>query len=215
MTVTEAPLEKTDTAARIMQTAEKLFAKKGFECVSIRELAAECGVNISLISYHFGGKEQLLERIIETRVNSLLVGMRSLLEQETKCQATLLKKVFKQNIQLLSGAGCFMQIMVNELSGDARLALKEKIINIMLQGRKAMASIIEAGKATGQFRKDIDSEVTVMILDNGLMKYQQSADISIRSMGGDPSCTCLWSDENTQRIENFITDFVDNFLIAK
>jgi hypothetical protein len=85
----------------------------------------------------------------------------------------------------------------------------------MLQGRKAMASIIEAGKATGQFRKDIDSEVTVMILDNGLMKYQQSADISIRSMGGDPSCTCLWSDENTQRIENFITDFVDNFLIAK
>jgi AcrR family transcriptional regulator len=215
MTVTEAPLEKTDTAARIMQTAEKLFAKKGFECVSIRELAAECGVNISLISYHFGGKEQLLERIIETRVNSLLVGMRSLLEQETKCQATLLKKVFKQNIQLLSGAGCFMQIMVNELSGDARLALKEKIINIMMQGRKAMASIIEAGKATGQFRKDIDSEVTVMILDNGLMKYQQSADISIRSMGGDPSCTCLWSDENTQRIENFITDFVDNFLIAK
>ena len=215
MTVTEAPLEKTDTAARIMQTAEKLFAKKGFECVSIRELAAECGVNISLISYHFGGKEQLLEKIIETRVNSLLVGMRSLLEQETKCQATLLKKVFKQNIKLLSGAGCFMQIMVNELSGDARLALKEKIINIMLQGRKAMASIIEAGKATGQFRKDIDSEVTVMILDNGLMKYQQSADISIRSMGGDPSCTCLWSDENTQRIENFITDFVDNFLIAK
>jgi len=215
MTVTEAPLEKTDTAARIMQTAEKLFAKKGFECVSIRELAAECGVNISLISYHFGGKEQLLERIIETRVNSLLVGMRSLLEQETKCQATLLKKVFKQNIKLLSGAGCFMQIMVNELSGDARLALKEKIINIMLQGRKAMAGIIEAGKATGQFRKDIDSEVTVMILDNGLMKYQQSADISIRSMGGDPSCTCLWSDENTQRIENFITDFVDHFLIAK
>jgi AcrR family transcriptional regulator len=215
MTVTEAPLEKNDTAARIMQTAEKLFAKKGFECVSIRELAAECGVNISLISYHFGGKEQLLEKIIETRVNSLLVGMRSLLEQDIQCKATLLKKVFKQNIKLLSGAGCFMQIMVNELSGDARLALKEKIINIMLQGRKAMAGIIEAGKATGQFRKDIDSEVTVMILDNGLMKYQQSADISIRSMGGNPSCTCLWSDENTRRIENFITDFVDNFLIAK
>lgn len=215
MTVTEAPLEKTDTAARIMQTAEKLFAKKGFECVSIRELAAECGVNISLISYHFGGKEQLLEKIIETRVNSLMVGMQTLFEQDIQCKATLLKKVFKQNIKLLSGAGCFMQIMVNELSGDARLALKERIINIMLQGRKAMAGIIEAGKATGQFRKDIDSEVTVMILDNGLMKYQQSADISIRSMGGDPACTCLWSDENTQRIENFITDFVDNFLIAK
>jgi AcrR family transcriptional regulator len=215
MTVTEAPLEKNDTAARIMQTAEKLFAKKGFECVSIRELAAECGVNISLISYHFGGKEQLLEKIIETRVNSLMVGMQSLVEQDIQCKATLLKKVFKQNIKLLSGAGCFMQIMVNELSGDARQALKEKIINIMLQGRKAMAGIIEAGKASGQFRKDIDSEVTVMILDNGLMKYQQSADISIRSMGGDPSCTCLWSDENTQRIENFITDFVDNFLIAK
>lgn len=215
MIVTETTTEKNDTASRIMQTAEKLFARKGFECVSIRELAAECGVNISLISYHFGGKEQLLEKIIETRVNSLMVGMQSLINQDIPCKATLLKEAIKQNIKLLSGAGCFMQIMVNELSGDARLILKEKIINIMLQGRKAMAGIIEAGKATGQFRQNIDSEVTVMILDNGLMKFQQSADISIRSMGGDPACTCLWSEDNTRRIENFITDFVDNFLMNK
>jgi AcrR family transcriptional regulator len=215
MIVTETTTEKNDTASRIMQTAEKLFARKGFECVSIRELAAECGVNISLISYHFGGKEQLLEKIIETRVNSLMIGMQSLINQDIPCKATLLKEAFKQNIKLLSGAGCFMQIMVNELSGDARLILKEKIINIMLQGRKTMAGIIEAGKATGQFRQNIDSEVTVMILDNGLMKFQQSADISIRSMGGDPTCTCLWSEDNTRRIENFITDFVDNFLMNK
>jgi len=215
MIATEITTEKNDTASRIMQTAEKLFARKGFECVSIRELAAECGVNISLISYHFGGKEQLLERIIETRVNSLMNGMQNILSKDIKCQAATLKGVMMQNIQLLAGAECFMQILVNELSGDGRQALKEKIINIMLQGRKAMVGIIEAGKAIGQFRQNIDSEVVVMILDNGLMKFQQSPEISIRSMGGDPTCSCLWSDANRERIENFISDFIENFLMKK
>lgn len=46
--------------ARILDAAKKLFAKKGFEGTATREIVRAAGVNISAISYYFGGKENLL-----------------------------------------------------------------------------------------------------------------------------------------------------------
>jgi len=53
------------TAKKIMDAALKLFAKKGFAAVSVKEVAKNAGVNIALISYYFGGKENLYEMILE------------------------------------------------------------------------------------------------------------------------------------------------------
>ena len=43
----------------IMLHAEKLFAEKGFDGTSTREIAKNAEVNISMISYYFGSKEKL------------------------------------------------------------------------------------------------------------------------------------------------------------
>ncbi|MFH1851371.1 MAG: TetR/AcrR family transcriptional regulator [Candidatus Neomarinimicrobiota bacterium] len=50
---------------RIFNTAVKLFARKSYGLVGVREIAADAGVSISMISYHFGGKAGILEAIIE------------------------------------------------------------------------------------------------------------------------------------------------------
>jgi AcrR family transcriptional regulator len=47
------------TRDRLMAAAERLFAEKGLEAVSVRDIAAAAGVNSALIAYHFGGKEEL------------------------------------------------------------------------------------------------------------------------------------------------------------
>lgn len=49
-----------DSKARILSAAKELFSKKGFEGTSTREIVNAAGVNIALISYHFGGKENVL-----------------------------------------------------------------------------------------------------------------------------------------------------------
>ena len=53
----------------ILFAAEKLFAKNGFGSTSTREICKEANVNISMISYYFGSKEKLYERIFEYRMN--------------------------------------------------------------------------------------------------------------------------------------------------
>ncbi len=54
-----------------------MFAEKGFYGTSIRDICKVAGVNISLISYHFGGKEELYKVVVESITKKILNYMRS------------------------------------------------------------------------------------------------------------------------------------------
>jgi len=51
------------TRDRILRTAERLFAERGFNGVSLRELALAAGVNVASVGYHFDNKEGLLSEV--------------------------------------------------------------------------------------------------------------------------------------------------------
>src|SRR3981081_1063502 len=71
--------EEDGTRDRILKTAERLFAERGFNGVSVRALAGAAKVNIASIGYHFHSKEGLLaavyrrhcEPLIEERLRGL------------------------------------------------------------------------------------------------------------------------------------------------
>jgi AcrR family transcriptional regulator len=58
---------KRSTKDKLMDAAEKLFARKGFHGASLRDITAEAGVDLALVTYHFGGKKQLFIAVIERR----------------------------------------------------------------------------------------------------------------------------------------------------
>jgi AcrR family transcriptional regulator len=62
------------TRENLVEAGLKLFALKGFEGVSIRELAAEGGVNAAAISFHFGGKAGLYAAVVD-HVTEHLAGI--------------------------------------------------------------------------------------------------------------------------------------------
>lgn len=51
--------------ARILEAATTLFAQKGFDGTSIREICKTANVNLCMISYYWGGKQELYQGIIE------------------------------------------------------------------------------------------------------------------------------------------------------
>jgi AcrR family transcriptional regulator len=57
-----------DTKQRILDIAEKLFARDGFHCTSLRTITGDAGVNLAAVNYHFGSKEALLEAVFERRL---------------------------------------------------------------------------------------------------------------------------------------------------
>ena len=59
-------MNKTDNSTeRILAAAIKLFAQKGYEGTSIREICKVAQANICMISYYWGGKQELYNGIIE------------------------------------------------------------------------------------------------------------------------------------------------------
>jgi AcrR family transcriptional regulator len=67
MTVMEA-LTPLDTKTRILNAAEKLFGKNGFDATSLRDITAEAQVNLAAVNYHFQSKDSLIDAIIERRI---------------------------------------------------------------------------------------------------------------------------------------------------
>ena len=70
----EAP---ASTKARILTAAEEVFAAKGFEGASTREIAASAGVNISSLHYHWESKETLYFAVFENIYDRIVELVRS------------------------------------------------------------------------------------------------------------------------------------------
>ncbi|MDQ0416096.1 AcrR family transcriptional regulator [Croceifilum oryzae] len=58
--------QQTDARERILQASLKMFAEKGFEGTTVRDICEEAKANVSLVSYYFGGKEKVLYALFET-----------------------------------------------------------------------------------------------------------------------------------------------------
>ena len=54
-----------NSKTRILEAATALFARKGYDGTSIRDICKEAGVNLCMISYYWGGKQELYQGIIE------------------------------------------------------------------------------------------------------------------------------------------------------
>lgn len=65
---------------RILAAATTLFAKKGFDGTSIREICKAADVNICMISYYWGGKQELYQGIIDNLIENQIEYSKSFLD---------------------------------------------------------------------------------------------------------------------------------------
>lgn len=93
--------KKTKESSRfcLLQTAAKLFCKKGLDKTSTRDIAQESKVNISMISYHFGGKEGLYKQVLMDFAKKVEAGSSEILESFAGQEMT--KESFKKEMMAI------------------------------------------------------------------------------------------------------------------
>lgn len=64
-------MSQPSTRSRILDAAEKLFAKHGFDGASIRAICAEADANVAAVHYHFKSKEDLAMAIMARRMEGV------------------------------------------------------------------------------------------------------------------------------------------------
>jgi AcrR family transcriptional regulator len=72
------PRDSQPTKRRILAAAERLFARDGFDGVSLREIASEAHAHLALIHYHFGSKMDLYRAIWTERYTPEVANRRDL-----------------------------------------------------------------------------------------------------------------------------------------
>lgn len=60
-----------DTRTRIQQVALELFTEHGYEATSLREIAESLGVTKAALYYHFRTKDDIIESLVQDRMNLL------------------------------------------------------------------------------------------------------------------------------------------------
>ena len=79
------PAEKDAGACRegILNSAETLFAQKGFAATSMREIAGQVGVTPAMVHYYFGSKIQLLRNVLDRTLQPLAEAVEEMRETAT------------------------------------------------------------------------------------------------------------------------------------
>jgi AcrR family transcriptional regulator len=66
---------------RILDAAERLFARHGFYGVSIRDITKAAEVDVALVNYHFGNKRELFATVFQRRAELLNPERLAMLEE--------------------------------------------------------------------------------------------------------------------------------------
>ena len=68
------------TRDRLLDTAARLFAERGYQATTMRAVTAEAGANIAAVNYHFGSKQALLEAVVRRALGPVVEERRARLD---------------------------------------------------------------------------------------------------------------------------------------
>ena len=60
-----------ETRERLLSTAERLFAERGFSKVTIREICKSARANVAAVNYHFNGKKGLYDEVVRSAIKTM------------------------------------------------------------------------------------------------------------------------------------------------
>ncbi len=139
---------------QILQVAETLFAEKGFEGTSIRDISKEANINVAMVSYYFGSKEKLLEALILHKTSGLKEQLVRLIDENLE-PLEKINKLIALYINRISCNKGIYRVLHFELASQKKALEIQSVSEIKKANLKSLEIIIQEGQAKGVFRKDI------------------------------------------------------------
>ncbi len=150
---------------QLIETAERLFSKKGFDGTSVRDIAEEAGINVAMISYYFGSKEKLMEAIFEVKIGRVQMRVEELLKDSTMSPIQKVYTLIEEHIERVLSSQQFYRIMICEQVSNSNPSITEKVKKLKLRNIELIGELIKEGQKRGDFKKKID----VLLMQNTMI----------------------------------------------
>jgi AcrR family transcriptional regulator len=149
-------MEFNEKQLQIIETAERLFADKGFDGTSVRDIADEAGINVAMISYYFGSKEKLMEAIFEVRIGHVKMRVESLIKDDTLEPLQKVNMLVDEHIERVTDKECFFKIIVTEQLLKKNSSLLDAVRQLKIRNAEVVSELLKDGQKKGVFKKKID-----------------------------------------------------------
>ena len=146
--------------AQIVDAAVAVIAEAGYGQASLARIADRIGVSKGVISYHFAGKEDLVQEVIAEVVAKAVAYMQPRVEAEPTAAGKLTTAI-ESNLAFMDEHRDQM-IALSEIAVSTRGAGGSQdpaVARVLRHGASALRQLLAAGQAAGEFRPGFDPAV--------------------------------------------------------
>lgn len=156
--------ELNDKQLQIMDRALEVFAEKGFDSSSVRDIAQRAEVNVAMISYYFGSKEKLLEAIFLNHTRGMKHKIESIIHSRMHDPMEKVDQLIDTYVSVIIENKTFHRLMMREQVLMKQGPLYTYIKDMKRQNRNLIELAVKAGQKAGIFQKHIDVSMLAMTL---------------------------------------------------
>jgi AcrR family transcriptional regulator len=149
------------TAEALLDAARPLFARAGYAGTSVRAITAAAGANLGAITYHYGSKRELYERVLE----QLLVPLADRIEAVVAGGGSVLDRVgavVRAYFDYLAEQPDVPRLLLQELSMGSGPG--DVVARPLKRVHGALTALIAAGQEAGEVRPGPRLVLSVFIL---------------------------------------------------
>ncbi len=158
---------------KILLIAEKLFAEKGFDGTSIRNIAQEAQINIAMVSYYFGSKEKMLESLILHRIEDIKMQVENLY-RESIAPVEKINRFIELYINTINKHKCFYQILLFEQSSQKRAIDFKAFTEVKKANLEIFKKIVAEGQELGIFKQNININLIPSTIIGTLVHFRMN-----------------------------------------
>jgi AcrR family transcriptional regulator len=152
--------QMTDKKQHILNQSIGLFAKKGFEGTSIRDIASAAEVNVAMIHYYFGNKEMLFKQLVENKAAATRGILDNIANDKSLSSIQKIDQIIETYVDRIFSHRDFHRVIHQELMLSDRVEAQNTIVNLLYPNSFIIRSIIDNGIRKSDFKK-VDPELTV------------------------------------------------------
>ncbi len=150
------------TRIKIITISLELFAKKGYDAVSVDEIANSANINKAMIYYYYKSKSGLYEAVMKGILDDIY---NQIITSKKCCDSVLgeLKSFITTYVTFADKYPYFPALLLRELS-DSGAHLPETIFDSMKKLFQLLSDILKKGEQEGIFKEEIPIIVHFMII---------------------------------------------------